>query len=248
MKMILSTLAVLVLAAGAYAQGCTGGNANLTGRTRTVEVVRAPARGGCAGGAYQPGPVRKFAAVVNDARPHWLAGLFAGRSKSVSYSAISYAPVVQSAGCVGGSAGFVSAQTPSLTAPVGLAAPMKLTSEQAAAARRALSDPGVYEAAVTKVTNDLAKKGRPVQRVLIQRKLRVALEHGQAAMATVEARFDGHVLQMLIDNLPKILDAVMQIIKFIDSLGMADQPTGSLPMPCGPNPPARAVPQFDLAC
>lgn len=104
-----------------------------------------------------------------------------------------------------------------------------LTPEQAAIAKQALDDPNIYEAAVSKVTHDLNKK--------------------QLATGTVGA-FDGHILALLLKNLPAIIDAIKQILAIFGPHAFALPPVHDWqPMPVGPWGPARVVvADLRLAC
>jgi len=104
----------------------------------------------------------------------------------------------------------------------------KLTPEQAAVADRALHDPDIYEAAVTKVARDLNKQMA-----------------GKMGAEKVGAIGDGHLLQLLIDNLPAIINAIKQIIALF---GVADPTVEPLPMPRGPYPPPQVVVDYWTAC
>lgn len=77
----------------------------------------------------------------------------------------------------------------------------KLNASQRAVAAACLADPDLYDAAVIKVTRDLKKAKLP------------------ASFGPVGAFGDGHILQILIDNLPAIIDAIKQIISMF-SMGI----------------------------
>lgn len=69
-----------------------------------------------------------------------------------------------------------------------------LTPAQRAVASATLADPDLYDAAVIKVTRDLKRVKAPLT-------------------FNASAFGDGHILQLLIDNLPAIIAAIEQIIK-----------------------------------
>lgn len=68
----------------------------------------------------------------------------------------------------------------------------RLTPDQKDAVRKALSDPGIYDAAVVRVTHDLNARA--------------------GASGRVGKIGDGTILKLIIDNLPAIVDAIIQII------------------------------------
>lgn len=76
-----------------------------------------------------------------------------------------------------------------------------LNAKQKALAAACLADPDVYDATVIKITRTLKAQKLP------------------AGFGPVTVIGDGHILQLLIDNLPAIIDAISQIIKLF-SMGI----------------------------
>lgn len=206
---------------------------------------------GCAGTAAAPpretflatAPVRGFFAHVKDgfaARPRGFAvsaprvavgcagSTFAApRATGCSGGTMTLAPVTAGPQAVG--AGMLLTRIAvhrQLRIALGRTYDLDITTEQRAAAQKALSDPELYDALVTKVHRDLNKK--------------------LTATGHVGAIGDGHLLQILIDSLPKILAFIQELMKL---LGFALPPAHDWqPMPRGPYAPPRVVVDYRLAC
>jgi hypothetical protein len=192
----------------------------------TFEAPRQPTLG------ERAAELRAKAGEMLARRPHWVFGRRAtGCAGSHAFSAgcngaaayrqrLSYgcagATISAPVGCSGGS-GTLAAPVagPALMPPAPVAAPTalgggfverarvhrqlrvalrqgKLSPADAAVAQQAIDDPDVYDASVAKITRDLNKK--------------------LAASGHVGALGDGHILQLLLANLPAIIDAIKQIL------------------------------------
>lgn len=207
-------------------QGIIFNRGGCQGQVTAVETVRVRVRH-----VVEVRPIRSALVRVGEARPHLFHRRAGCAGTNVTVQATGCAGAIYKAGCVGATATAAVAPAAHQPATVGghfiqraavhrvlqkALRQGKLTPEQAKVAKAALDDPDVYEAAVSKVTRDLNKslhaKGGPVGAI-----------------------GDGTLLQLLIDNLPKIIAAIKEIIVLF---GMA----GPQPMPAGPHPLPTAVP------
>lgn len=196
----------------AAAAGCSGGRQLFA--VQREPRVRLFAPTGCGGATFAP------LATFNANRPHIIRNIFSH-----------FPHPFRSAGCGGGGGGFIpqAAAADCGGVTVGLAAgpPLKpgelralgeriqrvavhrmlaralregtLTPAQKATAAACLADPELYSMAVRKVTTDLQRS-----------KLSPEME---LTLGRFGVLGDGHILQILIDNLPQIIAAIEQIIK-----------------------------------
>lgn len=216
----------------------------------TLGVLFARPRAGCAGSTAAPprerfvasAPVRGFAVRVGERvkdRPRFfVAREHAPRASYGCAGSFAAPPPVRATGCTG------AVLMPPAAAPVEVGRPHLFqramvhrqlrvalgraydsgTPAQKAAAKRALEDPAVYDAAVAKVTNELN---------------RAAKEQGAGAVGAIG---EGKILDAILSRLPQILQAIEAIIKLIDGLSLAAP--GWQRMPVGPHPlPRLVVPQ-----
>lgn len=193
-------------------------------------------RGSGCEGAQAPAirtPIRTLFAAVAGARE--TSNFSRGSGCSGSYSAKAVVT-----GCSGGGAvvGSTASGTPVMGAGILQRAAVhrqlrvalrqgKMSAEDAASVKQVLDDPNLYDALVTKVHKDISRT--------------IARSPGVGAFG------DGHILQLLLDNLPKILDAVKQILLLFGSTDTWRFAPDTKIMPRGPEP-QTAWPEMWLAC
>ncbi len=250
----LSIAAMLALNSFAAAGNCDGNNANFGARfVGTVAAVRESAAERLAGRREHRAEVRDaHAAARLEAHAKAKAGTGCSgggfsQVQTVTTRTVVKVPPPRSTSCSGGTFGTV-AVVPAPEAPPALmeAGPVQriivhrqlhkalrqgnLSPADAAMVEKVIANPKLYDKSVDAATKIIRGK------------------HAAAAPGTMQALGDGHILQMLLQNLPAIIDAIKQILALFAAADNAPAVPGWLPMPAGPPAPVIRVPAYSLAC